>query len=137
MEPYKPVETVTVAHIGKSVVIKGELSGSENLFVDGQVDGTIDLRGQALTLGPNARIQANMQARDVVIQGKVNGDITADKVELRKTAEVTGKITTQRISLEDGAYFKGAIDVTREPAKQEPKPQAAAAAAAAAPIPPK
>ena len=127
-----------VATIGKSVVVKGELSGSEDLIVDGEVEGSISLRGQTCTIGPNGRVRANIEARNVIVHGKVNGDIHAsERVELRKTASLAGDISTARISIDDGAFFKGGIDIQKpEPAgKPEPKPQASAAAApTAAPI---
>lgn len=123
---------VDVATIGKSVVVKGELSGSEDLFVDGQVEGSISLRGQSLTIGPNGRVRANVEARNVIIHGQVDGNVTAsDRVELRKSASLTGDISTARIAIDDGAYFKGTIDIQKpEPAPRvEAKPQAVAPAA--------
>jgi cytoskeletal protein CcmA (bactofilin family) len=110
------------AHIGKSVLVKGELSGSEDLYLDGEVEGSVDLRGHNLTIGPNGRVKAHTQARDVVIQGKVDGNVTADRVELKKSAIHVGNIVTQRIIIEDGAYFKGSVDIQREQ-KPEPKPE--------------
>lgn len=140
--PPRPAETVRaseplrsaadIAIIGKSVVVKGELSGSEDLIVDGEVEGSISLRGQTLTIGPNGRVRANIEARNVILHGRVNGDIKAsDRVELRKTASLQGDIATARISIDDGAFFKGGIDIQKpEPAsKTEPKPQTTAAAA--------
>jgi cytoskeletal protein CcmA (bactofilin family) len=126
-----------VATIGKSVVVKGELSGSEDLIVDGEVEGSITLRGQSLTIGPNGRVRANVEARNVIVHGRVDGDIHAsDRVELRKSASLTGDISTARISIEDGAFFKGGIDIQKpEPApKIEAKPQVAATAAGPAAI---
>lgn len=124
-----------VATIGKSVVVKGELSGSEDLIVDGEVEGNISLRGQTCTVGPNGRVRANIEARNVVVHGKVNGDIHAsERVELRKTASLAGDISTARISIDDGAFFKGGIDIQKpEPAsgKTEVKSQASAVAAPA------
>ena len=104
-----------VAHIGKSVIIKGELSGSEDLYLDGEVEGSVDLKQHSLTIGPHGTIRANIHAREVVVHGKVDGNVTGDeKVELKKSAVLTGDITTQRIVIEDGAYFKGAIDLKKE-----------------------
>ena len=101
-----------VAHIGKSVVVKGELSGSEDLYVDGEVEGSIELRNQSLTLGPNSKIRATVFAKEVSIHGKVDGNVTAtNKVELKKSAVFNGDISTQRIVVEDGAFFKGSIDI--------------------------
>jgi cytoskeletal protein CcmA (bactofilin family) len=101
-----------LAQIGKSVMIKGELSGSEDLYVDGQVEGSISLKGNSLTVGPHGQIKASVEAKGVIVQGKLDGNITAsDRVELRKTAVVTGDISTQRISIEEGAYLKGKVDI--------------------------
>ena len=109
------------AHIGRSVFIKGELSGSEDLYIDGNVEGNIDLPGNNLMVGPNGRVRAGIRARGVIIEGKVDGDIEAtERVELRKTAVLMGSIVTQRVSIEDGAYFKGGVDVKRQAA---PAPQ--------------
>jgi cytoskeletal protein CcmA (bactofilin family) len=122
-----------VAHIGKSVVIKGELSGSEDLYLDGEVEGTIELQKHALTVGPNGRIRAHINAKEVIIHGKVDGNIRGtDKVELKRTAVLVGDIQTQRITIEDGAYFKGAIDIQREAKAEVKTPSYTAAAAPAA-----
>ena len=109
-----------VANIGKSVIIKGELSGSEDLYLDGEVEGNIDLRNYNLVIGPNGRVRANVHAKDVVIHGKVDGNVTGvDKVELKKSALLNGDINTQRIVIEDGAFFKGSIDIRKAEAKVE------------------
>ncbi len=120
MENPKSYDTRSeVAHIGKSVVIKGELSGSEDLYLDGEVEGTIELQRSALTIGPNGRIRAHINAREVIIHGKVDGNIRGtEKVELKRTAVLVGDIQTQRITIEDGAYFKGGIDIQRESRKE-------------------
>jgi len=110
-----------VGHIGKSVMIKGELTGSEDLYLDGQVEGNVDLRDHTLTIGPNGRIHANIQAREVVVFGKVEGNINAtEKAELKKTCVLTGDVATKRIVIEDGAFFKGAIDIQKD-GKSEPR----------------
>ncbi|HLK34486.1 MAG TPA: polymer-forming cytoskeletal protein [Terriglobales bacterium] len=113
-----PRATGTIAtQIGKSVFIKGELSGSEDLYLDGKVEGSIELRGNNLIVGPNGHVRAGIHARGVIIEGKVDGDIEAtDRVELRKTAILVGSVMTQRIAIEDGAYLKGGIDVKRQAA---------------------
>ena len=104
----------TVASIGKSVVIKGELSGSEDLYIDGQVEGTIELREHHLTVGPNGRVQANVNAKEVVIQGTVKGNVRAiDRVEIRKSGSLTGDMVAARVVIEDGAFFKGSIDIQK------------------------
>lgn len=111
-------QTGEFAHIGKSVVIKGELSGSEDLYVDGHVEGSIELRNHSLTVGPNGHVKANVSAKGVVIQGKVDGTVNAsDRVDLRRSAVVTGDVITQRISIEEGAFLKGKIDIQKESGK--------------------
>jgi cytoskeletal protein CcmA (bactofilin family) len=103
-----------VAHIGKSVLIKGELSGSEDLYLDGEVEGSIDLREHSLVIGPNGRIRASIAARELVLHGKVEGDVHAtERVELKKSSTLMGDVSTQRIVIEDGAFFKGAIDIPK------------------------
>ena len=122
-----------VAHIGKSVLIKGELSGSEDLYLDGEVEGNIELRDHSLTIGPNGRVRANIHAKDVVVYGKVDGNVAGnDRVELKRSAVLMGDIATQRIVIEDGAFFKGAIDIKKEAKadKSESKRESAMAAAA-------
>lgn len=130
--PKMDTNRANVAHIGKSVIIKGELSGSEDLYLDGEVEGNIDLHNHNLVIGPNGRVRADVQAKDVVIHGKVDGNVTgAEKVELRKSSVVTGDINTQRIVIEDGAFFKGAIDIRKIESKVEnARPTAQAAPAA-------
>ena len=106
------------AHIGKSVVIKGDVTGSEDLYLDGQVEGSIQLRGGNLTVGPNGQVKANVEVKGVVIQGKLEGNLNAsDRVELRKSAIVTGDIATQRIAVEEGAYFKGKVNIGKDSVK--------------------
>lgn len=103
------------AHIGKSVIIKGELSGSEDLYVDGQVEGTIELHGNNLTVGPHGQVRANVNAKGVVVQGKLEGNVRAtERTELRKSAIAVGDIITQRMAIEEGAYFKGKVDIQRD-----------------------
>jgi cytoskeletal protein CcmA (bactofilin family) len=105
-----------LAQIGKSVVIKGELSGSEDLYVDGQVEGSILLKDNSLTVGPNGQVKATVGAKIVIVQGKLEGNVQAsDRVELRKSAVVTGDISTQRISIEEGAFLKGKVDIQGKP----------------------
>ena len=105
-------KTGEFAHIGKSVFIKGELSGSEDLYLDGQVEGSIALKNHSLTVGPNGQVKASVEAKGIVVQGKLEGNVQAsDRVELRKSAVVTGDIATQRISIEEGAYLKGKVDI--------------------------
>jgi cytoskeletal protein CcmA (bactofilin family) len=131
-------KTGEFAHIGKSVVIKGELSGSEDLYIDGTVEGTIQLQGNNLMIGPNGQVHADVNAKGVSVQGKLEGNIRAsDRVEMRKSAVILGDIVTQRIAIEDGAYFKGKVEIQRESAKPnstpatKPEPQVEARGAAA------
>ena len=106
--------------IGTSIVIKGDLSCGEDLYIDGQVEGTIDPKGNRLTIGPHGRVKASVNASAVVVQGKLEGSIQAsDRVDLKKSAVVTGDIATQRISIDDGAYFKGRVNIQRESPKKE------------------
>lgn len=117
MDSYRSSEQgrTEVAQIGKSVVIKGELSGSEDLYLDGEVEGSIELHEHNLTVGPNGRVKANVNAKEVIVHGKVDGNIVnSDRVELRKSAVLVGDIVTQRIVIEDGAYFKGGIDIRKD-----------------------
>jgi cytoskeletal protein CcmA (bactofilin family) len=116
-------KTGEFAHIGKSVVIKGELSGSEDLYVDGTVEGTIQLQGNNLVIGPNGHVHAEVNAKGVVVAGKMEGNIRAsDRVELRKSAVIVGDIVTQRIAIEDGAYFKGKVEIQKDGAKTNSTP---------------
>jgi len=106
--------------IGTSIVIKGELSCGEDLYIDGQVEGTIDPKGNRLTIGPHGRVKADVNASAVVVQGKLEGSIHAsDRVDLKQSAVVNGDIATQRISIDDGAYFKGRVNIQRETSKKE------------------
>ena len=122
-----------VAHIGKSVLVKGELSGSEDLYLDGEVEGSIELKDHSLVVGPHGRVRAHINAKDVVVHGKVDGNIKGtERVELKKSAVLVGDIFTQRIVIEDGAFFKGAIDIQKETVKSAAKREASVGTAAAA-----
>lgn len=102
------------ATIGKSLVIKGEISGSETLYIDGQVEGSVNMPGNRVIVGRNGNVAANIAAREVVVLGKVNGNINAsDRVDIRSEGSLTGDVVAQRISIEDGAYFKGGIDIRK------------------------
>src|SRR6266403_219618 len=106
--------------IGTSIVIKGELSCGEDLYIDGQVEGTIDPKGNRLTIGPNGRVKANVTACTVVVQGKLEGNIQAsDRVDLKRSAVVMADIATQHISFDEGVYFKGSINVQKEAPTKE------------------
>ena len=106
------------ARIGKSVVICGEVKGSEDLIVDGRVEGTVNLSESRLTIGPNANVSANLSAKDVLILGKVQGDVSASgRVELRAGCCVVGDIRALRLAVEDNAVFRGKVDLTQAVAK--------------------
>jgi cytoskeletal protein CcmA (bactofilin family) len=120
-------------NIGKSVVIKGELTGSEDLTIEGHVEGKIELRQNVLTIGPNGKIKAQVFAKSVVILGEVTGNVTAsEKVDLRDNGSVDGDIAAPRVAIAEGAHFRGSIDMQRtgKPAEskpaQPPTPQAQA-----------
>ena len=127
-------KTAEFAHIGKSVIIKGELSGSEDLYVDGQVEGSIELSGNRLIIGPHGQVRANVNAKGVIVQGKLNGNIRAsERAELTKSAIAVGDIVTQRVAIEEGAYFKGKVDIQKDMAKTDgPRTAPAATSSAAA-----
>ena len=101
--------------IGKSVVMKGELSGSEDLAVEGTVEGTIELRDNVLTIGPNGRVKAQIFAKSVIVLGTVNGNITAsDRVDIRDAGSVDGNIVSPRVAIADGAHFRGSVDMQKK-----------------------
>ena len=126
-------------NIGKSVVIKGELSGSEDLTIEGNVEGRIELKENILTIGPNGKIRAEVFAKAVIVLGEVTGNVTAsEKVDIRDNGSVDGDITSPRVAIAEGAHFRGSVDMQRagaKPAAAKPAaaPAAAAPAAAASP----
>ena len=102
------------ATLGKSLVIKGEVTGSESLYIDGRVDGSINLPGNRVTVGRNGVVSANITAREIVILGKVRGNMTAsDRFDIRSEGSLTGDIVAQRVSIEEGAFFKGGIEIRK------------------------
>jgi cytoskeletal protein CcmA (bactofilin family) len=122
----RPVATTTAdqATIGKSLVIKGEVTGSESLYIDGRVEGSINLSGNRVTVGRNGVVSANINAREIVVLGKVRGNLTAsDRVDIRSDGSLTGDVIAARISIEDGAFFKGGIDIRKggQPPQQPPQ----------------
>ena len=137
-----PVKTMTSpieqATIGRTVVIKGEVSGNESLYIDGRVEGSVTFKDHRVTVGRNGVVQANISAREVVIMGKVSGNVEcSDRVDIRAEGSVHGDISTTRISVEDGASLKGGIQVrsdgkaqNQSQSKQE-QPKAMAATASA------
>ena len=119
------------AYVGISVRIRGEIQGKEDLFLDGEIEGDIRLPGQRLVVGPNARIHGQIQAREVLVQGKVQGNIRAQsRLEIQRTGWVEGELKISRIAIEDGAYFKGSVEIAAEESATD---SASAAQAAAAP----
>ena len=129
---FTPVKTVSApveqATIGRSLVIKGELSGAEALYIDGRIEGKITLPDNRVTIGRNGSVQANIIAREVVVMGKVSGNIDcSDRVDIRSEGSVTGDVSTVRISVEDGAVLKGGIEVRSSERKQQNQSQAKAA----------
>ena len=123
--------------IGKSVKVVGQIYSKEDLYVDGTVEGTLEASEHKLTIGPHGTIQASIKAREVLVLGTIQGNVEAfERLEIRKDAKLLGDIRTARIVIEDGAYFKGSIDIIKpEPVKASAKPAAAAAAPTAAPTP--
>jgi cytoskeletal protein CcmA (bactofilin family) len=121
-----------IVNIGKSVVIKGELNGSEDLTIEGHVEGTIQLRDHVLTIGPNGRIKAQVFAKSVIVLGEVTGNVTAsDKVDIRDAGSVDGDIISPRVAIAEGAHFRGSVDMQRKGASAP----AQAPAPAKAPVP--
>jgi cytoskeletal protein CcmA (bactofilin family) len=123
----RPTSTTTTtadqATIGKSLVIKGEVTGSESLYIDGRVEGSISLAGNRVTIGRNGVVAANIGAREIVVLGKVRGNLTAsDRVDIRSDGSLTGDVVAARISIEDGAYFKGGIDIRKGGQTGQQKP---------------
>lgn len=137
-ESFRPSST---ASIGKSVVIKGQIISREDLYLDGELEGTVEVQEHRLTIGPNGRVHANLKAREIVAIGAIQGNVEAtEKVEIRKEAKLVGDIRTARVVIEDGAFFKGSIDIVRQDAGKSqaqaaaarPQPQPVQAASAAA-----
>ena len=123
-----------IVNIGKSVVIKGELNGSEDLTIEGHVEGTIQLRDHVLTIGPNGRIKAQVFAKAVIVLGEVTGNVTAsDKVDIRDNGSVDGDIISPRVAIAEGAHFRGSVDMQR---KTVAHPQAVAKPAQPQPVAP-
>jgi cytoskeletal protein CcmA (bactofilin family) len=126
-EPQRAQLGRDMVNIGKSVVIKGELSGSEDLTIEGHVEGKIDLKGNVLTIGPNGKIKAEVFAKAVVVLGEVTGNVTAsEKVDIRDNGSVDGDIASPRVAIAEGAHFRGSVDMQRaggaKPQQQQGKP---------------
>lgn len=130
--PAAPSVSRGSASIGKSLRIKGTITGTEDLYIDGQVEGAIRLEGNSLTIGPNGDVDADVFARDIVIEGKVKGNVNAgDRIDVRKSGSLNGDLSAARIAIEDGAVFRGSVNIVKpEPA---PAPKAVANPPAAKP----
>jgi cytoskeletal protein CcmA (bactofilin family) len=130
LEPsFETPRASTNAILGKSVNVKGQIFSREDLTIDGEVEGTVELQEHRLTVGPNGKVLATVKAREIVVLGTVHGNVEAtEKIDIRKEAKLVGDIKTARIVIEDGAYFKGNIDIVRTDASRAPapKPQAVA-----------
>ena len=115
------------AMIGKSVVIKGQILSREDLTIEGEVEGTVELQEHRLTVGQNGKVSAGVKARELVVLGSIQGNVDiTDKIDIRRDAKLVGDIKTARIVIEDGAFFKGSIDIVRpEPSRQAAPPPAA------------
>jgi cytoskeletal protein CcmA (bactofilin family) len=117
------------AALGKNVTVKGQIVAREDLTIDGEVEGTVECHEHRLTIGPNARVQSNLKAREIVIHGSIQGNVeAADKIDIKKEAKLVGDIKTSRIVIEDGAYFKGSIDISKtaqvkSPPQSQPQTQ--------------
>ena len=121
------------ANIGKTILIKGDISGQEDVYVDGQIEGSVQLLGNSLTIGPNGRVHASVAAKSVTVGGSLEGNIQAsERTEMRKSAVVNGDVQTRRIAIEEGAFFKGKLEILSD---AKPAAPSAAAAAASAPKP--
>jgi cytoskeletal protein CcmA (bactofilin family) len=132
-DTYRSQNARDVVNIGKSVVIKGELNGSEDLTIEGHVEGKIELRDHVLTIGPNGKIKAELFAKSVVVLGEVVGNVSAtEKVDIRENGSVEGDITSPRVAIAEGAHFRGSVDMAQKakqvssgPRPAEVKPQPA------------
>jgi cytoskeletal protein CcmA (bactofilin family) len=133
----RPVAPATgeQATIGKGLFIKGEISGSESLYIDGKVEGSVNLPGNRVTVGRNGQVAASITAREIVVLGKVRGNVTAtDRVDIRAEGSLSGDVAAARISIEDGAFFKGGIDIRKPEGKPAPVAGVTATPEAARPV---
>ena len=132
---FEPENRGGSATIGKAVKVAGNIYSREDLYVDGDLEGTVEALEHKLTIGPNGTVKATIKAREVVVLGAIHGNVEgAEKIEIRKDAKLTGDIRTARIIIEDGAYFKGSIDIVKPERKPAPKQAQPAPVAAAAPV---
>ena len=130
MRNYDSTASSGSATIGKAVMVKGQIFSREDLVIDGEVEGTVEAQEHRVTVGPNGKVHSAVKAREIVVLGSIHGNVeAADKIDIRKDAKLVGDIKTARIVIEDGAYFKGSIDITKadpKPQPQPPRPQQAA-----------
>ncbi len=125
------------SHLGKSFKFKGDIAGSEDIYIDGEVEGTILLPNQVVTVGPNGQVNADIQARELLVQGKVKGNAKAqDRIEVSRSGSVLGDLSMARISIQDGAFIQGRVDIRTAGAAAAAAPTTASPAAASAPVPP-
>jgi cytoskeletal protein CcmA (bactofilin family) len=138
MHPLTTAADRATGWLGSSLRVKGDISGTEDLLIDGAVDGIIQLEERKLTVGPTARLMADINARDVVVYGYVKGNVRASgRIEIKKDGSVIGNLTTAQIMIEDGADFKGSIEIDRSTTKEVDKNVSSRAAAASAGAGPK
>lgn len=139
--PSRPIEPVDAprtgnAVLGRSVVVKGQILSREDLTVDGEVEGTIEMQEHRLTVGPNGKVRASVKAREVIVLGTLTGNVeTGDRIDIRKEAKLVGDIRTARIVIEDGAYFKGNVDIVRAEVPKNTAATHSASTSAGAPRP--
>ena len=149
--PSRPIESVDAqrtgnAVLGKSVIVKGQILSREDLTIDGEVEGTIEMQEHRLTIGQNGKVRASVKAKEVIVLGTLHGNVeTGDRIDIRKEAKLVGDIRTARIVIEDGAYFKGNVDIVRAEVSKAataspsgtnaPRPQTPAASPAVSPAP--
>ena len=133
MRNYDSAPSGGSATIGTAVMVKGQIFSREDLVIDGEVEGTVEAHDHRVTVGPNGKVHAGVKAREIVVLGTIHGNVEAtDKIDIRKDAKLVGDIKTSRIVIEDGAYFKGSIDITKPEPKPQPKVQHPAPATVAA-----
>ncbi len=120
------------ARITQAISIRGDITGREDLFVDGELQGSIQLSGASVVIGPNGRVRARVEASEIVVDGSVEGDLVGrERVNIRKSGSVTGKVLTPRVNIEEGAFLRGSVEMTRAGEALPSRPEKAAAAAAA------
>lgn len=123
-----PVSSSAAACISQGIRIKGEVSGKEDLFIDGSIEGKLDMSGASVTVGPNGKVKADIQAREIIVRGSVQGKLSGrDRVQLWNTGSVTGEVQTERLAIEDGAVFRGKVEAGKPQARVSEASNSAAA----------